>query len=157
MNKKSGLKRPLPWPKNLGKESHAVKNEPILWSEKHAPKSTTDLAVCIHNGTVNKVREWIEMALSPQKQIAKIVNNGSNSSFKMPPPPPKRLLILCGSAGVGKSSVVRCLGKELGIELSEWNDNFGQVQTWKNRDDDALIPDSSRIDSEYSFGQDSNL
>ena len=80
--------------------------------------------------------------------------------------PPRRLLVLSGCPGTGKSTTIRVVARELGVRLTEWNDTFGQVQTWKNRNDDPLpgetadswgprdefhVPYSSQIDQFSRF------
>ena len=39
-----------------------------LWSDEHAPASTADLAVTLHSGTVNRVRDWLEAATSQSRR-----------------------------------------------------------------------------------------
>jgi hypothetical protein len=104
MNGKTGIKRPLTLPKGNIPITRAGRVDGGLWSEKHAPSSTQELEVCIHKGTIDKVREWMELSISPSKNMSnhRFVSNSSNSSFKMPPPPRKRLLILCGQPGTGE-------------------------------------------------------
>ena len=46
---------------------------------------------------------------------------------------------MSGKPGTCKSTTVRVLAKETGVVLTEWNDTYGQVQTWKNRDEDPLL------------------
>ena len=72
----------------------------------------------------------------------------------MPPPPRKRLLVLSGKPGTGKSTALRVLAGEHGIDLSEWNDTFGTVQTWRNRDEEALLVDP---DHNYGDGRDGDF
>ena len=64
-----------------------------------------------------------------------------------PPPPPKRLLILSGPPGTGKSTTAKVLAAELGITLSEWNDTFGTVHTWRDRSEEALL-----VDPDHDYG-----
>jgi hypothetical protein len=71
------------------------------WPDAHAPQTAPALVMAAV--TVNKLRKWMAAAVS-----------------KNPPGHP-RLLILTGPPGTGKSSAVRVLSKELGVEIAEWH------------------------------------
>ena len=68
---------------------------PALWTDKHAPLKSVDLAVAPKK--VKEVAAWMQKADS-------------------------KLLILIGKPGIGKSTMVRLLAKELHIDLQEWKE-----------------------------------
>ncbi|KAJ3682598.1 hypothetical protein LUZ60_015171 [Juncus effusus] len=72
-----------------------------LWAEKHKPQSLSDLAV--HKKKVEEVKNWLEERLNTPRQ-----GFGDYT------------LLITGQAGVGKSTVIQVLAKELGFELCEW-------------------------------------
>lgn len=92
------------------------------WSDTYAPKNAAGLAV--YGGTVKRVRSWLEEA---------------TGAVELPKGcAPRRLLVLSGCPGTGKSTTIRVVARELGVSLTEWNDTFGQVRTWNDRQDDPL-------------------
>jgi DNA polymerase III delta prime subunit len=92
-----------------GKFKSVASQEPLpgglLWADKHSPRSVDGL--CVHNKRVSEVRSWISSATS----------GGSSFGYDRP-----KLLLLCGPPGVGKSTMVSVLAKEMGIGLREWSD-----------------------------------
>mmetsp|Transcript_53218 Transcript_53218/g.121287 ORF Transcript_53218/g.121287 Transcript_53218/m.121287 type:complete len:599 (-) Transcript_53218:146-1942(-) len=112
------------WPRmRQEKRNHA---DTTIWSEKHAPSTSEQLSCCLHKKTLDRCRSWLQEATE-----ARAVHT-----------PPKRLLVISGRPGVGKSATIRVLAKELGLTLSEWNDTFGTVKTWRSDggQDDTLPP-----------------
>ena len=102
-----------------------------MWIDKHGPRSVAQLEVCVHNGTVKRVRDWLELASrelsrsrSSRKHEHQSFSHGSNSAVQ------KRLLILCGKPGTGKSTTVRILASEMGIDLREWATIMGKFRVW---------------------------
>jgi cell cycle checkpoint protein len=76
-----------------------------MWVDKYAPTNSADL--CVAPKKVKEVKQWIEAAA-----------NASTSSNVA------RMLIWVGSPGVGKSTSIRILAKELGCTLHEWSDTY---------------------------------
>ncbi|KAF2480360.1 Rad17 cell cycle checkpoint protein-domain-containing protein [Neohortaea acidophila] len=72
------------------------------WTDQFPPKDLSELAV--HKRKVADVRQWLEMALRGQRQ---------------------RVLVLKGGAGSGKTTTVRLLAQELGLEITEWRNPAG--------------------------------
>ncbi len=99
----------------------AIKSSSRLWTENYAPETMAELLVCVHSGTIDRVRSWLET---------------SSTSSGIDLPFPKRLLILSGKPGIGKSTTVRVLSKDLGIDLIEWH-SHGQAQMWRDNDFDG--------------------
>jgi Mrp family chromosome partitioning ATPase len=66
----------------------------ILWADKHTPGNSADLAIA--PAKVKAVSEWMQA-------------------------PSSKLLVLVGKPGIGKSTMVRVLARELALELMEWN------------------------------------
>ncbi|KXT09356.1 hypothetical protein AC579_9398 [Pseudocercospora musae] len=69
------------------------------WTERFAPADISELAV--HKRKVADVRGWLETTFRGNRH---------------------KILVLKGPAGIGKTTTVRLLAQELGIELLEWRD-----------------------------------
>lgn len=70
------------------------------WTERFAPVDLTELAV--HKRKVADVRRWLDLAYNERHQ---------------------KVLILKGAAGTGKTTTLRLLAKDIGIELTEWRES----------------------------------
>ncbi|CUS06822.1 unnamed protein product [Tuber aestivum] len=81
--------------------------DPRPWPERFAPQSPNMLAV--NQRKVTEVRSWFER-----------VFDGFSK---------QRLLILKGSAGSGKTAVLKVLSKEIGFEVLEWKNPSGIIPT----------------------------
>ncbi|KAJ2808454.1 RFC checkpoint protein Rad17 [Coemansia helicoidea] len=77
-----------------------------LWWQQHAPATAAELAV--HSAKIAQVRGWMEMAADAA------AGRGSRGSGFF------RILVLEGPAGSGKSTCVRVLARELGLDVLEW-------------------------------------
>lgn len=106
-----------------------------LWSDTHSPETMKDLAVCLHQGTLDRVRAWLEEATS----------SSSTAGYG----PKRRLLICCGKPGCGKSTAVRVIAREMRLNLNEWADSFGQVQTWRDDRKDLLLRSDGSRDGDF--------
>jgi cell cycle checkpoint protein len=73
-----------------------------LWVEKYAPSTSSDL--CIAPKKVNEVRSWISAAIARTT--------------------PCKLLILVGSPGIGKSTMVEQLAQEMNLAVREWSESY---------------------------------
>ena len=74
-----------------------------LWVDKHAPRSSGDLAV--HKKKVEEVRDWLKRA---------------DASLQLGLTPTPRMLVLSGPTGSGKSAMLQVLAQELQFEVCEW-------------------------------------
>ena len=72
----------------------------LLWTEKYAPKSSSELAV----------------APKKVKEVAAWLRGGEDGASKM--------LILVGSPGIGKSTMIHCLARELRLTVQEWTESY---------------------------------
>lgn len=70
-----------------------------IWVDKYAPQNIDDL--CVAPKKVQEVRSWMETRS-----------------------PSKKFLILVGSPGIGKSTMVRLLAKHSDATLHEWSDSY---------------------------------
>ena len=68
----------------------------LMWIDKHVPLSSSNL--CVAPKKIQEVKEWMS-------------SNDDNNP---------KLLILTGGSGVGKTTMIRLLAKELGFTLLEW-------------------------------------
>lgn len=77
-----------------------------LWADSHFPSTVDDL--CVNKKKLQELSEWMN----------RHAWSGTHSVH-----PRKRLLFLCGPPGSGKSTSVRCIAQQMGIDVKEWNDN----------------------------------
>lgn len=109
-----------------------------MWIDKHAPTSTKEL--CVAPKKIDEVRNFLSSHISytayqrkqNQKQQAQsnITTNPStnNNPWEIsinntqPTPPQTKLMILVGSSGIGKSTMIKTLAREMNIEIITWND-----------------------------------
>ena len=72
-----------------------------MWVDKYRPLKSTDLVVAPKK--VKEIQSWLEEALLP-----------GNCKF----------LVLVGSPGIGKSTTVQCLAREMDLEIVEWKESL---------------------------------
>ncbi|KAF9586533.1 Cell cycle checkpoint protein rad17 [Lunasporangiospora selenospora] len=84
-------------------------SDPVLnhasdqWAEKYAPRDISEVAV--NKQKVANVREWLELYTNPRSNHDK--SGGA-------------ILVLTGPAGSGKTTVLKMLAQELGVNIVEW-------------------------------------
>ncbi|KAG7392694.1 Cell cycle checkpoint protein rad17 [Phytophthora pseudosyringae] len=105
-----------------------------LWADLYAPKSVEDL--CVNKKKVLEVSEWLKRNASPH-----------SGGFQ------KRLLFLCGPPGSGKSTAVRCIARQLGLLIKEWEDNSaaGKLHYERLLREDFWTPQVSGVDDFSDF------
>ncbi|KAJ2694537.1 RFC checkpoint protein Rad17 [Coemansia sp. IMI 209128] len=77
-----------------------------LWWQRYTPQTLADLA--LHSLKASQVRGWLEMAVDAS------INGNKQGSGSF------RILVLEGPAGACKSTCVRVLAHELGLNIIEW-------------------------------------
>ncbi len=86
-----------------------------LWVDKYRPTNIKDL--CVAPKKISEVREWLEKFNSNNN------NNHINSQYHgSDHKNSSKLLILVGSGGIGKSTLIHVLAKELHWKISKWNE-----------------------------------
>jgi cell cycle checkpoint protein len=106
--------------------------EAVLWVEKFSPSTSIDL--CVAPKKIKECKAWLQEATPPP--------SGNDS----------RLLVLVGSPGVGKSTMVRVLAKELGVEVHSWNESFVARDRGRGNFDHAFsVEQTSALDSFEEF------
>ena len=89
--------------------------DPRPWPERFAPENAQELVV--HKAKIEQVRLWLSRALEGEAG--------------------HRLLVLTGSAGVGKTVTVQVLARELGVEVLEWK-NPSSAPDWDREAESAF-------------------
>lgn len=84
-------------------QSAANDDDSRPWSERFAPTNLDELAV--HKKKVADVRRWIEDVMGGRSR--------------------QRLLVLKGAAGTGKTTTMRLLAKDMGLDILEWRNPIG--------------------------------
>lgn len=96
--------------------SNSAETSTDLWIDKHFPKTSTDL--CIAPKKIEEVRTWL-LSHIQARQHRRNTNGSCSSAYEAPP---SQLMILVGSPGVGKSTLLHVLAKELKLNVLKWND-----------------------------------
>lgn len=101
---------------NHGDEEEAGQ---AMWCDAYAPTSTADLAPS--KTRVQAVRSWLEEALfgrpSSVDQDIPFSQLARDRIRKY-----RRILVLSGPAGVGKTTTLKLIAKELNVEVVEWEE-----------------------------------
>jgi len=88
-------------------QSSKEQQQQQLWSDKYAPKSSSELAVAPKK--VKEVGAWLK-------------NDASGA----------KLLILVGGPGIGKSAMIRCLAREQRLTIQEWTESYSSSNNNNN-------------------------
>lgn len=80
-----------------------------LWADTYSPSTVEDL--CVNKKKIQELSEWLNLSAWPLSTAANSVHAR------------KRLLFLCGPPGSGKSTAVRCIARQMGLGVKEWDDN----------------------------------
>ena len=83
-----------------------TQNDAVMWVEKFAPKSSTDLSVAPKK--VKEIKSWLQNSLASDHNTPNL----------------QKLLVLVGSPGIGKSTTIRVVAKELKRSILSWNESF---------------------------------
>ncbi|KAF9995609.1 Cell cycle checkpoint protein rad17 [Entomortierella chlamydospora] len=104
------------------------------WTEKYAPTSMSDVAV--HPRKIVEVREWLQIYTDPR-------NKQQDASGGA-------ILVLSGPAGSGKTTVLKMLAQEMGLNVVEWINSVNEnniIQRAGMPGEDSWR--STSIDDEY--------
>ena len=105
---------------SISPDKPASKNE--LWTEKYAPNHVSDIIG--NTSVINKLRDWIkswdDVVIHGNKKEVKF-KGGFGGPNAVLDNPNARAALLSGPPGIGKTSTVRLLCKELGYNLIEQN------------------------------------
>jgi cell cycle checkpoint protein len=84
-------------------------NNVVMWVEKFAPKSSSEL--CVAPKKLKEIKSWVQ---------------NSMSSISKSQQQQQKLLVLVGSPGIGKSTTIRIIARELNTSILSWNESFHQ-------------------------------
>ncbi|KAL7501643.1 hypothetical protein ACHAWT_009455 [Skeletonema menzelii] len=135
-----------------------------MWTDKHAPKCTKDL--CVAPKKIDEVRQWL-VSHSNCRQTkressvqSKTIIEEDLDPWEMPDEwetdvlsPDAKLMILVGSPGCGKSSMVHALAADLNLEILTWNDAHHAefVDYRESHSMDEYLPYQSQMNSFEEF------
>ena len=98
--------------------SPIMKSANKLWIDKYAPTNdATEL--CVAPKKVNETRNWL---LGAWQRMQGMENNHNKSSSQS-----SNFLILVGSPGIGKSTMIQVLANEFNWSILEWKDHFQNI------------------------------
>jgi cell cycle checkpoint protein len=139
--------------------STTVVDNAVMWVEKFAPKSSSDL--CVAPKKVKEIMSWIQgcVAEDPPRcgSTSSSDCNTNLSNISSSREKKQKLLILVGSPGVGKSTTIRLIAKELNIPIVSWNESINPRGEQEGMDSRSLfsVEQTSALDSFNEFLQQS--
>lgn len=113
-----------------------------MWVDKFIPLSSSEL--CVAPKKVKEITIWMEAALKS------IHSRHSKTPVEQGHP---KLLVLVGSPGIGKSTSVRVIAKELHLNVLSWNESFLPRSTSTGMDSRSVfsLEQTSPLDSFDEF------
>ena len=88
-----------------------------LWITKHTPKQLSDL--CIAPKKMEEVEHFFRSHRKSRQHRRTL-----DPSSLYEDTPPTQLLILVGSPGIGKSTLIYTLAKQMKLEVLQWNEDY---------------------------------
>lgn len=90
-----------------------------MWCDAYAPTTTSDLAPS--KTRVQSVRNWLEEALYGRPgSVDPVISFSQLARDRIRKY--RRILVLSGPAGVGKTTTLKVVANELGVEVVEWEE-----------------------------------
>lgn len=130
-------KRPL----SASQNDSFMKSENKLWVDKYAPTDdATEL--CVAPKKVNETRDWL-LSSWQRLQGGEIHTSFSSDQSKF--------LVLIGSPGIGKSTMIQVLANELDWSLLQWKDHFQNIHYSSNWDKSNMLHDGLPNQSQLSM------
>jgi cell cycle checkpoint protein len=142
--------------------STTVVDNSVMWVEKFAPKSSSDL--CVAPKKVKEIMSWIQSCVSDDSHSPGYCDNTSSSdgntnlsNISSSQDKKQKLLVLVGSPGVGKSTTIRLIAKELNLPILSWNESINPRGEQDGMDSRSLfsVEQTSALDSFNEFLQQS--
>jgi Holliday junction resolvasome, helicase subunit len=132
----------------------------LLWTDQYRPLSCKDL--CVAPQKINVLKQWIQDFVGNNHHDHSIHNldhhhhhpkNQKNALVQKKVLP--KLCILVGGPGIGKSTMVRVIAKEMNMSVMEWNDTCGDYRGGGLRH--GLTTSNSSSDSNSGSGEKSSM
>jgi len=124
----------LSWPSTLKDSSKGFKRpreaqDSELWVDKFTPFNSSDL--CVAPKKVKECRAWLDGAIKSPNQ--------------------HKLLVLVGAPGGGKSTMVKVLAREMGMNIHSWNESLVPREPGIALDQLMSVEHSTALDSFEEF------
>jgi len=130
-------------------DNQIISNVSALWSDKYSPTCIADL--CVAPQKIKLLQKWIKDFMGAHTAVN--TNYYNNSIVKRNTVP--KLCVLVGGPGIGKSTMVRVIAKEMNLSVLEWNDTcgtYGRLRTHSA----SMFHQSVNDESHVSFRQNGN-
>ena len=111
--------------------SSSLSTNSTMWVDKYSPVSSAELSVAPKK--VKEVKAWLEQSFETRSR--------------------NKLLVLVGSPGIGKSTMIRVLAKELNLAVCDWNESSNPRTGGDARAGLMSVEETSPIDSFQEFLQ----
>lgn len=93
-----------------------------IWSEYFRPQTAEDL--CIHHDKVKMVMGWFQEVYKPEKVLDAFQDGQGNSHTP-------RIIVLKGPSGSGKSSVIRALANDFGVDVVSFHPSTSFLENYE--------------------------
>jgi cell cycle checkpoint protein len=133
------------------KSTHSSTISSQLWIDKHTPRTAAEL--CIAPKKIEEVRQWLRSHISA-RQTRRGNRNHQSNAFLSPYEASLeqvKLMILVGSPGIGKSTLIKVLAKELKLQLLTWNDAHLEYNYEQSLREEGVLPYQSQLASFEEF------
>ena len=127
-----------------------------MWTDKHAPKCAKDL--CVAPKKIEEVRKWLTSHSNTRQTKRESKAEKELDPWEIPDEWEAdvmtfdaKMIIVVGSNGIGKSTMIHCLAAELNLEILTWNDAHTDFVDNQFQSLDSYLPYQSQINSFEEF------
>ena len=138
--------QPARKPKRSTTRPTFTKSSTKLWIDKHTPQTSAEL--CVAPKKIEQVRKWLSSHISARQ--SRRSGENTRAAYEAPLGQDK-MMILVGSPGIGKSTMIKVLAREMKLQLLTWNDAQVEYYDQSSREEGAVVPYQSQLASFEEF------